>query len=64
MENTLNSQKKGKYYHCIKKIPYNIVQMFIIELRNWIIPLKLSGLMVTHEGGKLSRVGELSLAEG
>ena len=62
MENTLNSQKKGKYYHCIKKIPY-IVQMFI-ELRNWIIPLKLSGLMVTHEGGKLSRVGELSLAEG
>ena len=41
-----------------------IVQMFIIELRNWIIPLKLSGLMVTHEGGKLSRVGELSLAEG
>ena len=63
MENTLNSQKKGKYYHCIKKIPY-IVQMFITELRNWIIPLKLSGLMVMHEGGKLSRVGELSLAEG
>ena len=62
MENTLNSQKKGKYYHCIKKIPY-IVQMFIIELRK-IIPLKLSGLMVMHEGGKLSRVGELSLAEG
>ena len=29
MENTLNSRKKGKYYHRIQKIPY-IVQMFII----------------------------------
>ena len=37
--------------------------MFIIQLRNWIIPFKLSRLPVTHDGGKLSRVGELSLAE-
>ena len=29
--------------------------------RNWIIPSKLSRLLVTRDGGKLSRVGELSL---
>ena len=63
MENLLNSQKKGKYYHRIQKIPY-LVQMFIIWLRNWIIPLKLSELMVTQEGGRLSQVGKLSLVEG
>ena len=53
----------GKYYHHLQKIPY-IVQMFIISFRNWIIPFKLSRLLVTNDGGKLSRVGELSLAEG
>ena len=34
-----------------------------ISFRNWIMPFKLSRLLVTHDGGKLSRVGELSLAE-
>ena len=34
--------------------------MFIIKLRNWIIPFKLARL---HDGGKLTRVGELSQAE-
>ena len=56
------AKKTGKYYDYIQKIPY-IVQMFIISLRNRIIPFKLSRLLVTHDGGKLSRVGELSLAE-
>ena len=37
--------------------------MFIIKLRNWIIPFKLVRLLVTRDGGKLTRVGELSLAE-
>ena len=37
--------------------------MFIIKLRNWIIPFQLARLLVTHDGGKLIRVGELSLAE-
>ena len=37
--------------------------MFIIKLRNWIIPFKLARLLVTHDGGKLTRAGELSLAE-
>ena len=40
-----------------------IIQMFIIKLRNWIIPFKLARLLVTHDGGKFTRVGELSLAE-
>ena len=40
-----------------------IIQMFIIKLRNWKIPFKLARLLVTHDGGKLTRVGELSLAE-
>ena len=57
----LNSQKNGKYYHCIQKMSY-IVEMFIIWLRNWIIPFKLSRLLVTRDRGKLSRVGELSIA--
>ena len=35
--------------------------MFIIKLRNWMIPFQLARLLVTHEGGKLTRVGELSL---
>ena len=54
--------KTGKYYHRIQKIPY-IVHGFLIWLRNWIIPFKLSRLLVTHDEGKLSRVSELSLAE-
>ena len=63
MENMFKfMKKKGKYYHHIQKIPY-IVQMFIISFRNWIMPFKLSRLLVTHDGGKLSRVDELSLAE-
>ena len=34
------------------------------KLRNWIIPkYKLARLLVTHDGGKLTRVGDLSLAE-
>ena len=37
--------------------------MSIIKLRNWIIPFKLTRLMVTHDGGKLTRLGELSLEE-
>ena len=37
--------------------------MFIIKLRNWMIPFKFAQLLVTHDGGKLTRVGELSLAE-
>ena len=38
-----------------------MIQMFIIKLRNWIIPFKL--VLATHNGGKLTRVGELSLAD-
>ena len=37
--------------------------MFKIKLRKWIIPFKLAQLLVTHDGRKLTRVGELSLAE-
>ena len=40
-----------------------MIQMFIIKLRNWIIPFKLVRFLVTHNGGKLTRVGELSLAK-
>ena len=40
-----------------------MIQVFIIELRNWIIPFKLVRLLVTHDGRKLTRVGKLSLAE-
>ena len=60
MKNTLNSRKKGKYYHRRQIV---MIQMFIIKLRSWIIPFKLVPLPVTHDGGKLTRVGELSLAE-
>ena len=62
MENTLNSRKNRKISSSHTEVPY-IVQMFIIYLRNWIIPFKLSKLLVMHDRGKLSRVGELSLAE-
>ena len=37
--------------------------MYIISLRIWIVPFKLARLLVTHDGGKLSQVGKLSLAE-
>ena len=63
MENTLNSQKKkGKYYRRRQKITF-FPQMFRIKLRNWILPFKLAGLLVMHDGRKLTRVDELSLAE-
>ena len=34
--------------------------MFIIKLRNCLIAFKLARLLVTHDGGKLTQVGELS----
>ena len=37
--------------------------MFINNLRNWLIPFKLARLLVTQDGGKVTGVGELSLAE-
>ena len=37
--------------------------MIIIKLRNCILPFKVARLLVTHDGGKLTRVGELSLEE-
>ena len=37
--------------------------MFIIKLRNWMIAFKFAQILVTREGEKLTRVGELSLAE-
>ena len=37
--------------------------MFKIKLKNWIIPFNVARLLVTHDGRKLTRVGELSLAE-
>ena len=40
-----------------------MIQVFIIKLRNWIIPFKLVRLLVTRDGGKLTWVGKLSLAE-
>ena len=40
-----------------------MIQVFIIKLRNWIIPFKLVRLLVTHDSGKLTWVGKLSLAE-
>ena len=40
-----------------------MIQLFIIKLRNWIIPFKLVRLLVTHDSGKLTWVGKLSLAE-
>ena len=62
MENTVIHEKKGKYCHRRQKIT-SYFQMFIIKFRNWIIPFKLARLLVTHVGGKLTRKGELSLAE-
>ena len=55
--------KNGENIIIIDRTQLFIFQMFIIKLRNWIIPFKLALLLVTHDGGKLTRVGELSLAE-
>ena len=40
-----------------------LIHKFIIKLRNWIILFKLARFLVAHDGGKLTWVGELSLAE-
>ena len=37
--------------------------MFIIKLRNWMIPFKLARLLVMHDSEKLTRVGRLSLKQ-
>ena len=34
--------------------------MFIITLRNWIMPFKLARLLVTHDGGKLTSASKRS----
>ena len=62
MENTSNSKKRKKIIIVYRKNLF-IFQMFMIKLRNWIIPFKLAQLLVTHDGGKLTLVGELSPAE-
>ena len=46
---------------CLCKL--ELIHKFIIKLRNWIILFKLARLLVTHDGGKVTQVGELSLAE-
>ena len=57
----------GKYYHRIQKIPvycsddYNLAQKF--DNSFLIVYWSRSLLLVTHDGGTLSRVGELSLTE-
>ena len=67
LENTLNSRKTGTDYHGIQKIPY-IVQRFVIKLTNWIIPFKLSRLLVTHDPHMTEEscpgVGKLFLPKG
>ena len=62
MENTSNSKKRKKSVTVDRKNLF-IFQMFLIKLKNWIIPFKLAQLLVTHDGGRLTRVGELSSAE-
>jgi len=62
MDNTLNSRKKGNGIIVDRKYLF-IFQMFIIKLRNWMIPFKFAQLLATHDRGKLTRVGQLSLAE-
>ena len=62
MDNTLNSRKKGNGIIVDRKQLF-IFQMFIIKLGNWMIQFKFAQLLVTHDGGKLTWVGELSLAE-
>ena len=58
IENTLNSKKREKVIIVDRKNLF-IFQMFIIKLRNWIIPFNLAQLL----GGKLTLVGDLSPAE-
>ena len=55
-------EKTGKYYHRMQKIPF-IVHMFInlAQKFDYSGQFVLSKLPVTHYGGKLSGVGELSL---
>ena len=48
MENTLNSRKNGD---------------IIIVYRKYLILFRCFVILVTQDGGKLSRVGELSVAE-
>ena len=55
--------KNGENIIIIDRTQLFIFQMSIIKLRNWIIPFKLPRLLVTHDGGKLTRVGELSQAK-
>ena len=62
MENTSNSKKRKKSVTIDRKNLF-IFQMFMIKLKNWIIPFKLAQLLVTQDGGRLTRVGELSSAE-
>ena len=62
MENTINSRKKGKILSSWTEHNFSFFRVFIIKPRNWIIPLKSARLLATHDGGKLTRVGELSLA--
>ena len=40
-----------------------MIQVFIIKLRNWIIPFKLVRLLVRHDDGKLIQVGKLFQGE-
>ena len=40
-----------------------LIHKFVIKLRNWIILFKLAQLLAVHDSGKLTWVGELSLAE-
>ena len=56
-------KKRGKYYRRRQKITCYFSDAFTINLRNWMIPFKLARLLVTHDGRKLTQVGELSLAE-
>ena len=62
MENMLNSRENGKMLSSYTENTlycsdvYNLAQQLVI-------PFKLSRLLVTHDGGKLSLVGRLSLAE-
>ena len=62
MENTSNSRKRKNIITLDRKNLF-IFQMFMIKLKYWIIPSKLAQLLVTHDGGRLTRVGELSSAE-
>ena len=63
MENTLNSRKHGKILSLYAENTlycsdvYNLAQ----KLNNFV--QIVARLPVTHDGGKLSRVGELSIAE-